>query len=94
MTIERLGPIDPVSKYNKTEKASRAEKRDEADSITVSSEAKTLGELYQVAENVKLTPDIRMDRVQEVKEKLKDPNYLSGKVIESVAERLMQLFDL
>lgn len=94
MTIERLGPIDPVSKFNKTEKSSRTEKRDETDSITVSSEAKTLGELYQVAESVKLTPDIRMDRVREVKEKLKDPNYLSGKVIESVADRLMQLFDL
>ncbi len=94
MTIERLGPVDPVSKLNKSEKSSRAEKRDKSDSISVSSEAKTLAELYQVSESVKLSPDVRMDRVMEVKEKLKDPSYLSGKVIESVAERLMQLFEL
>ncbi|TFG63372.1 MAG: flagellar biosynthesis anti-sigma factor FlgM [Spirochaetales bacterium] len=94
MTIERLGPVDPVSKLNKTEKSSRVEKRDSTDSITVSEEAKSLAELYQVSESVKLSPDVRMDRVMEVKEKLKDPSYLSDKVIETVADRLMQLFDL
>ena len=94
MTIERLGPVDPVSKFNKTDKASRPEKKSKADSINVSDEAKSMGELYKATENVKLSPDIRQDKIDEIKEKLKDPSYISEKVIESVAESVMDLFDI
>jgi len=94
MTIERLGPVDPVSKFNKTEKASRPEKKSKADSINVSDEAKSMGEMYNATESVKLSPDIRQDRVNEVKEKLKDPSYISDKIIESVAESVLDIFKI
>ncbi|RKX79336.1 MAG: flagellar biosynthesis anti-sigma factor FlgM [Spirochaetes bacterium] len=94
MTIDKLGPIDPVSKYNKTEKASRPEKKEKSDSISVSKEAKSMGEIYKATEDIKLSPDIREDKVREVKEKLTDPSYISDKVIESVAESIMGLFEL
>jgi negative regulator of flagellin synthesis FlgM len=94
MTIEGLGPVDPVSKYNKTEKSEKPSKAQKNDSINVSAEAKSMGELYKAAENVKNSPDIRQDRVDEVREKLKDPSYINNKVIESVADSIMDMFDI
>lgn len=94
MTIEGLGPIDPLSKYNKTEKTTKPVKKDKTDSIDVSAEAKSMGELYNIAEKVKQSPDIRADKVAEVKEKLKDPSYISDKIVDSVAEKLMEMFNI
>ena len=94
MTIERLGPVDPVSKFNKADKASKPPKRDGADSISFSEEAKSKGEVYKATEEAKLAPEIRQDRVEEVKRKLQDPNYIDDKVIEAVAERVMDLFQI
>ena len=92
MTIEGLGPVDPISKYNKTEKTSRPDKADKSDSITVSEEAKNMGELYKAAESVKSSPDVRQDKIAEIKEKLKDPSYIDDKVVESVADSIMEMF--
>ncbi len=93
MTIDRLGPIDPLSKLNKTGKAGKAAKPESKDTISVSEEAKNLGEIYRATELVKASPDIRMDRVEEVRQKLQDPGYLDSK-IDEVADRLMDAFGL
>ena len=94
MTIDKLGPIDSISKYNKTEKVSRPEKKDASDSISFSEEAKSKGEIYKATEEAKLAPEVRMDRVEEVRKKLQDPSYIDDKVVESVAESVMDLFGI
>ena len=94
MTIDKLGPINPVSKYNKTEKVEKPSNREKTDSISFSEEAKSKGEVYKVSEEVKLTPEIRQDRIDEVKKKLQDPSYIDDKVVEAVAEQVMDLFQL
>lgn len=94
MTVDRLGPVDPLSNYGKTEKPVKPVKKDKSDSISFSEEAKSKGEIYKATEEVKLSPDIRMDRVEEVKEKLKDPDYISEKIVESVADSVMKVLGL
>ncbi|MFP4563606.1 MAG: flagellar biosynthesis anti-sigma factor FlgM [Spirochaetia bacterium] len=94
MTIEGLGPVDPISKHNKTEKTSRPQKAEKSDSINVSEEAKNMGELYKAAESVKSSPDVRAEKIAEIKEKLKDPSYIDDKVIESVADSIMEMFEI
>lgn len=94
MTVERLGPVDPVSKFNKSDKTSKPVKKDGADSISFSEEARSKGEIYRATEEAKLAPEIRQDRVDEVKKKLQDPNYINDKVIEAVAEQVIDLFEL
>ena len=94
MNVERLGPLEPVAKQNKTNKVSRPVKNNGSDSINISSDAKTMGEVYRVSEAVKSTPEVRMDRIEEVKEKLKDPSYIDEKIVESVADSIMDLFGL
>ena len=93
MTIDRLGPIDPLSKLNKTEKTGKPVKPEVKDSISVSDEAKNLGEIYRATEVVKASPDIRMDKVEEIKQKMQDPDYIDSK-IEEVADRIMDAFGL
>lgn len=94
MTIDRIGPLDPVSKFNKTEKAIRPADGLGKDSIDVSEEAKLKAEMLRVEEEVRLSPDVREDRIAEIRRKLEDPNYINDKVVESVAESVMQLFKI
>ena len=91
MTIERLGPVDPVQRYSQTEKSQRAAKP-ENDSVDFSDEARIKAELFQISEKVRNTPDVRMDRVEEIKKKLEDPNYIDDVVVEHVAEQIMDMF--
>ncbi len=94
MNINSLGPVDPVSKQNKTNNVVKPVSTDSKDSIQISNDAKAMAEVYSVAETVKASPDVRMDRIEEVREKLKDPSYIDNKVIESVADSVMDLFGL
>jgi negative regulator of flagellin synthesis FlgM len=94
MTIERLGPIDPIHKFNQAEKQQKAQPKSDKDSISFSEEAKMKAEVYRASEQVNAASDVRADRVAEVKQKLEDPSYIDDKVLNSVAERLMEMFDL
>ena len=92
MTIDRLGPVDPVAKYKKTGKPATVAKQAPTDSVAVSEEARRSAALQQTADIVRATPDVRMDRVEEVKAKLKDPDYINDKVVEAVADSIMDVF--
>ncbi|HUX11800.1 MAG TPA: flagellar biosynthesis anti-sigma factor FlgM [Spirochaetia bacterium] len=94
MSIERLGPIDPVSKYNKPEKNQRLAEGQGKDSIAFSDEARIKADLYRATEQVRQAPDVRLDRIAEVKKKLEDPNYINNKVLSGVADRVMEMFDI
>lgn len=93
MTIERLGPVDPMQRLSQTEKTQRPAKP-ENDSVSFSDEARMKAELLHVAELVRQASDVRADRVAEVKKKLEDPNYINDVVIEHVAEQIMDMFSL
>ncbi len=94
MTIDRIGPVDPLSRLNKTEKTVRSESKEKTDSIDVSIEAKKSAELFKAMENVRVAPDVREDRIAEVKARLQDPNYINDTVVNSVADKLMDLFGI
>jgi negative regulator of flagellin synthesis FlgM len=93
MTIERLGPIDPLQNSRKAGRAERAEAPGRADSINLSSEAREKGEVYQALEIARATPEVRADRVAELKAKIDDPNYINDAVVSLTADRIIdQLF--
>jgi negative regulator of flagellin synthesis FlgM len=94
MTIDRLGPVDPVSRLNKTGKVEKTERKSANDSVSFSSEAKNLSELYKAAEEVKLAADVRADKVAELKKKINDPDYINQKVLDNVAEKIMDMFNI
>jgi negative regulator of flagellin synthesis FlgM len=94
MTVERIGPLEPASNVQKTEKPSRLRAKHGPDSINVSEEARSRSEIFKATETAKAAPDVRADRVAEVKRKLQDPSYPSEEVIEKTAEGVMKAFGL
>ena len=94
MTIERLGPVDPIQQYNKADKVKKPQKNQSSDSISVSDEAKLRSEIMQAVEQVKTMPEVRQDRVEEVRAKLQDPSYIDDRVIDTVADEIMAAFGI
>ncbi|MFP4637682.1 MAG: flagellar biosynthesis anti-sigma factor FlgM [Spirochaetaceae bacterium] len=94
MTIEPLGPIDPIHRPNQAGKTERTQQSEGKDSVSFSNEARLKAEVYRLTEEVKAGEDVRADRVAEVKQKLQDPNYIDDKVLDTVAERIMDMLDI
>lgn len=94
MTIDGLGPVDPVSKFNRSSRTEKAAPKDKSDAINVSAEARSMNELFKASEEVKAAADIRQDRIDEVRKKLQDPNYINDTVIDAVADGIMKSFGL
>jgi negative regulator of flagellin synthesis FlgM len=94
MTVERIGPPDPASNIKKTDRPSRTQAKGESDSINVSEEAKSKSEVFMAAEAARTAPDVRLDRITEVKRKLQDPSYPSEEVIEAAADGVLKSFGI
>jgi len=94
MTVERIGPLDPAPNIKKSEKPSRLKAKSDVDSINVSPEARSKAEVFKATEAAKSAPDVRIDRVEEMKRKLQDPSYPSQEVIEKAAEEIMKSFGI
>jgi len=94
MTIDRLGPLDPLSKFNKTDKPEKSAQETTADTVAVSEEARHSAALRQTADIVRSATDVRMDRVEEVKAKLQKPDYINDAVVKMVADRLLEVFGI
>ncbi|MCQ2575636.1 MAG: flagellar biosynthesis anti-sigma factor FlgM [Treponema sp.] len=82
--VTQVNNVQNLRKSENTGKVSQA-----ADSISVSKEAVEKAEAYYLEKVAAETPDVRADRVAEVKAKLQDPNYLSNAVIQSAAENFL-----
>ncbi len=85
--ISGASPLNNVQNIRKTENAARVS--EDFDSIHLSDEAVEKAEAYYMEKVAAETPDVRADRIAEVKEKIKDPSYLSNAVIQSAAEKFM-----
>ncbi|OQY38918.1 MAG: hypothetical protein B6229_04785 [Spirochaetaceae bacterium 4572_7] len=94
MTINKIGPLDSINKTTKKAPVQQVKPKDSSDSIKVSKSAASRSELINAANIAKKAPDIRMDKVAEIKAKLQDPNYINSTVINSVADKIMEDFGL
>lgn len=88
--IDKVGMVNPLNNVQNTRKSESTSKYSAgSDSISVSDEARLKAEEYYLAKVAEETPDVRADRVAEVKAKLKDPSYLNDAIIQSAAEGVM-----
>ena len=90
--VNNVSQVNNVQNLRKTENTAKVSR--DVDSISVSAEAKEMAEIYYMDKVAKETPDVRADRVAEVKEKLKDPNYLNDAVIKSAADKFLSAIGL
>lgn len=95
MMINGIGGINPLDNVQKTEYTNNTQKSSfGADSVSISREAKEMADAYYLKQVASETPDVRADRVAEVKAKLQNPNYLNDAVIASAADKIMESFGL
>ncbi len=95
MMIDKIGGVTPLNNVQNTRRTSSTEGFKSApDSINVSEEAKEAARAYYLNQVADETPDVRTDRIAELKEKIKDPNYLNQAVISATAERIMTSYGL
>ena len=90
--INSVNQVNNVQNLRKTESTAKVSR--DVDSISVSAEAKEMAEVYYMEKVANETPDVRADRVAEVKEKLKDPNYLNNVVLNSAADKFLSAIGL
>jgi negative regulator of flagellin synthesis FlgM len=95
MMVDKIGGVNPL---NNVQNAARSNEtgiiKSDPDSINVSDEAKKMATAYYLNQVSKETPDVRSDLVQQIKEKIKDPNYLNDTLISSAADRIMTAYGL
>ena len=94
MTINRIDPIDPIQPGKKTNRSGDVNSSAKTDSISLSSEAVEKGELYRAIELASAAPDVRADRIAELREKINDPNYINDTIIKATADKIMDAFGL
>lgn len=95
MRIDQVGGINPLNNVQNTKRTQNTGNvKSSPDSISVSSEAKVMAEAYYLKEIADETPDVRMDLVAQIKEKIKDPSYLSQQVISATADSILSAYGL
>mgnify|MGYP003417979338 FL=1 len=93
--IDKIGGLNPLNNVQNIRKTDSAAKvSSQTDSISVSKEAVEKAEAYYLDKVAAETPNVRADRIAEVKAKIKDPSYLSDEVILSAAEKVMSGFGI
>jgi negative regulator of flagellin synthesis FlgM len=92
MTIDRIGSPEPIQPGKKPGQTSRVAQTERTDSIDLSSEAVEKSELYRMVELAASAPDVREDRIAELRQKINDPSYIDDRIISATADRILDLF--
>jgi negative regulator of flagellin synthesis FlgM len=93
MIIDRLNSVDPIKDPQKPALGGKAEKARGGDSISISSDAAQKADLYKAFELAKAAPELRSDRVAELKAKINEPSYINDAVVSMTADKIIdQLF--
>lgn len=90
MGIDKIGPINNYNKINNIKKKNSLKKSESTDSVNISSEAKNMAETNKILEIVKNAPDVRADKVKEIKAKINNPDYINKMVAESLADKIIE----
>ncbi|MEJ5361825.1 MAG: flagellar biosynthesis anti-sigma factor FlgM [Spirochaetota bacterium] len=94
MVIDKIGNIKNIVEPKNTKSVGKTRSTGKSDSVEISSEAKKAAEQSKIAQVIKQTPDIRAERVREIKEQIANGTYdfNDDRIIDKVAEKIaMQL---
>ncbi|MDE5899514.1 MAG: flagellar biosynthesis anti-sigma factor FlgM [Treponemataceae bacterium] len=95
MMTNKIGGINPLNNVQNARRTNEPKKSTfGVDSVSVSKEAKEMAEAYYMNQVAAETPNVRADRVAEIKAKIQDPSYLNSAAIASAADRIMESFGL
>lgn len=89
MTIDKLNGIDPVKLVQPIRRTHKVETTEKTDSVSVSREARVASDANLALAAVRSAPDVREDKIAEVKKKLADTSYINNALLELVADRIL-----
>lgn len=89
MTIDRLGLSQALQGLDPASQAVSRVTPGAGDTAAISGEAVSRTEFYRSAEIVHAQPDVRADRVAEVRARMADPDYFSTVVLQRTADLLI-----
>jgi flagellar biosynthesis anti-sigma factor FlgM len=90
--VNNINQVNNLQNVRKTDNSAKVSST--SDSVTISKEAKEMAEIYYMDKVAAETPDVRADRVAEVKEKIKDPSYLNDVIFNSAADKFLSAIGL
>ncbi len=91
MMIDKIDNINNIVDPKKTKSVSKNNDVKKTDSLEISSEGKKAAKIAEYIQAVKETPDIRIEKVNEIKEQIEKGEYSKfndNKVLEMVAEKI------
>jgi negative regulator of flagellin synthesis FlgM len=94
MTVNGIGSIDPLQPGKKPGRSGQVIQSEKTDSISLSSEAREKAELHQVKELIMAAPDVRADRIAEMKKKVNDPSYINDTILKATADKILDAFGI
>ena len=94
MGINGINSLNNYNGYNRIQKKTPLDKPNAAGEVTISQEAREKAEMQRIIDMVKSAPDVRADRVAEVSDKLKDPNYINNTLLGNVADKILDVFGI
>ncbi|MCK4796656.1 MAG: flagellar biosynthesis anti-sigma factor FlgM [Spirochaetes bacterium] len=94
MGIDKIGQINNYNGYNKINKKNSVKKTNSSDSVNISKEAIDMADTNKIMEIVKNAPDVRADKINEVKAKLNNPDYIDEAIANGLAEKIMEAFNV
>jgi len=93
MVIDKIGNINNIIESKKTKASSQTKDvKKPNDSLQISSEGKMAAEVSRATQIVKETPDMRIDRVNDIKERVQNGtyNFDDDSMLERVADKIAQ----
>jgi negative regulator of flagellin synthesis FlgM len=94
MTVDRIGPLDPIQPGKKPGRSSQVSRSEDADSISLSSEALDKSELHQTRGLIFAAADVRAERIQEMKSKINDPSYINETILKATADKILDVWGI
>jgi negative regulator of flagellin synthesis FlgM len=94
MTIGRVDSIEPMPSGKKPGRSGQVSQSEKTDSISLSSEARERAEVYQVKELIMAAPDVRADRIAEMKKKINDPSYINETILKATADKILDVWGI
>ena len=95
MMIDKISGVNPVNNLQNTKRTSAPkELKSSPDEIAVSDEAKRASDAYYLNQVAEETPDVRADLIEQIKQKIQDPNYFSEATISDTADKILSAYGL
>lgn len=93
MMIDKISGVNPLTSLTNTKRTSTTQSvKVSSDEITLSDEAKAMAEARMISQIADETPDVRSELVEQIKQKIQDPNYLNEATIASTADRILSTY--